>query len=410
MHDLLPRARRRQLALDPLPQVGVRAVPVAGQLGEDRAKLADPFGTVLAHEAALDQLLLGAMWHRHRDVTPPFSGRNASRPAASLGRCGGKRRTSRFGGELLRARIPSRAELSPTLARWSKSASRRARRARCTWATRSARSRTGASPTSARDGCCCGSTTPMRPGTSRAGSRRSWATSSGSGSAGTKGRCRQSERHVRHREAAHLVGEPDSEGALRFGRTTLLRPDGSPTYQLATAVDDLDFEITHVLRGSDHRANTELQTRADPRSRRRAARVHLPRPAARARRAEAVEAARGVVARRLAGAGIPRGSGTGVSRGARAAAARRPPRPRARAPALDRDARGVERRGARGARRRAGLGGAGAARCAGSRRGARVRGSGARAGGGRGGLARDVRPRPRARRQPGWSRGRSCGS
>jgi glutamyl/glutaminyl-tRNA synthetase len=71
---------------------------------------------------------------------------------------------------------------------------------------------------------------------------------------------RQSERHVRHREAAHLVGEPDADGALRFGRTTLLRPDGTPTYQLATAVDDLDFEISHVLRGSDHRANTELQS------------------------------------------------------------------------------------------------------------------------------------------------------
>jgi glutamyl/glutaminyl-tRNA synthetase len=75
-----------------------------------------------------------------------------------------------------------------------------------------------------------------------------------------EGPLRQSERHVRHREAAHLVGEPDDEGALRFGRATLLRADGSPTYQLATAVDDLDFEITHVLRGSDHRANTELQT------------------------------------------------------------------------------------------------------------------------------------------------------
>ena len=74
------------------------------------------------------------------------------------------------------------------------------------------------------------------------------------------GPTRQSERHVRHREAAHLVGEPDLEGALRFGRATLLRADGTPTYQLATAVDDLDFEITHVLRGSDHRANTELQT------------------------------------------------------------------------------------------------------------------------------------------------------
>src|SRR5256886_7408384 len=75
-----------------------------------------------------------------------------------------------------------------------------------------------------------------------------------------EGPLRQSGRHVRHREAAHLVGEPDHEGALRFGRATLLRPDGSPTYQLATAVDDLDFEITHVLRGSDHRANTELQS------------------------------------------------------------------------------------------------------------------------------------------------------
>jgi glutamyl/glutaminyl-tRNA synthetase len=74
-----------------------------------------------------------------------------------------------------------------------------------------------------------------------------------------EGPMRQSERHVRHREAAHQIGEPDSEGALRFGQTTLLRADGTPTYQLASAVDDVDFEITHVIRGSDHRANEELQ-------------------------------------------------------------------------------------------------------------------------------------------------------
>ncbi|HEY5058009.1 MAG TPA: glutamate--tRNA ligase family protein [Gaiellaceae bacterium] len=74
-----------------------------------------------------------------------------------------------------------------------------------------------------------------------------------------EGPVHQSGRFVRHREAAHLVGEPDAEGALRFGQTTLLRPDGTPTYQLATAVDDLDFEITHVIRGSDHRANAEIQ-------------------------------------------------------------------------------------------------------------------------------------------------------
>ncbi len=71
---------------------------------------------------------------------------------------------------------------------------------------------------------------------------------------------RQSARAVRHREAAHLIGEPDPNGALRFGMTTLLRADGTPTYQLASAVDDHDFEITHVIRGSDHRANEELQS------------------------------------------------------------------------------------------------------------------------------------------------------
>jgi hypothetical protein len=70
---------------------------------------------------------------------------------------------------------------------------------------------------------------------------------------------RQSERQVRHREAAHLIGEPDTDGSLRFGHVTLLRADGSPTYQLASAVDDLDFGITHVIRGSDHRPNEEVQ-------------------------------------------------------------------------------------------------------------------------------------------------------
>ena len=79
------------------------------------------------------------------------------------------------------------------------------------------------------------------------------------GLAWDEGPQRQSERSVRHREAAHLVGEPDPDGSLRFGRTTLLRADGTPTYQLASAVDDVDFGITHVIRGSDHRANEEIQ-------------------------------------------------------------------------------------------------------------------------------------------------------
>jgi len=75
-----------------------------------------------------------------------------------------------------------------------------------------------------------------------------------------EGPVHQSARFVRHREAAHEIGAPDSEGAIRFGRTTLLRADGTPTYQLASAVDDVDFAITHVIRGSDHRANADLQS------------------------------------------------------------------------------------------------------------------------------------------------------
>ena len=74
-----------------------------------------------------------------------------------------------------------------------------------------------------------------------------------------EGPLRQSSRAERHREAAHTVGTEDDEGALRFGRLTLLRPDGSPTYHLASVVDDADFRITHVVRGSDHRPNSELQ-------------------------------------------------------------------------------------------------------------------------------------------------------
>jgi len=74
-----------------------------------------------------------------------------------------------------------------------------------------------------------------------------------------EGPLRQSERAGRHREAATAIGEQDADGSLRFGRLTLLRPDGSPTYHLASVVDDHDFGITHVVRGADHRPNSELQ-------------------------------------------------------------------------------------------------------------------------------------------------------
>src|SRR3954447_10307120 len=64
----------------------------------------------------------------------------------------------------------------------------------------------------------------------------------------------QSSRAERHIQAARDAGLPH-----RFEGITLWREDdGSPTFHLATVVDDVDFEITHVIRGSDHRANEEL--------------------------------------------------------------------------------------------------------------------------------------------------------
>ena len=97
----------------------------------------------------------------------------------------------------------------------------------------------------------------------------------------------QSERQPRHREAiAQLVQDGhayEDEGAVRLkvpeGSSTvndairgeivfdhsaiedfvIARSDGSPLYNLAVAVDDLDMRITHVVRGEDHLSNTPRQ-------------------------------------------------------------------------------------------------------------------------------------------------------
>jgi hypothetical protein len=73
------------------------------------------------------------------------------------------------------------------------------------------------------------------------------------GLAWDEGPVRQSERAARHLEAARSAGVPRI-----FDGTTLWREDGSPTFHLASVVDDADFGITHVIRGSDHRPNEEL--------------------------------------------------------------------------------------------------------------------------------------------------------
>jgi glutamyl-tRNA synthetase len=83
-----------------------------------------------------------------------------------------------------------------------------------------------------------------------------------------EGPLRQSERGALYAEAAGRALEADAatrdaEGAVRLAGdgTTLLRPDGTATFQLASVVDDLDFRITHVIRGADHRPNLELHRR-----------------------------------------------------------------------------------------------------------------------------------------------------
>jgi glutamyl-tRNA synthetase len=54
------------------------------------------------------------------------------------------------------------------------------------------------------------------------------------------------------------------KGAIRFPNSelddlVLLRADGVPTYNFGVVVDDLDMEITHVIRGDDHVNNTPRQ-------------------------------------------------------------------------------------------------------------------------------------------------------
>jgi glutamyl-tRNA synthetase len=83
-----------------------------------------------------------------------------------------------------------------------------------------------------------------------------------------EGPLRQSERGAVYAEAVERAlasgqVERDEEGAVRLvrGGTTLQRPDGTATYQLASVADDLALGITHVIRGNDHRPNLPVQTR-----------------------------------------------------------------------------------------------------------------------------------------------------
>jgi len=80
-----------------------------------------------------------------------------------------------------------------------------------------------------------------------------------------EGPVRQSQRGELYTAAAATAlehgGVRDADGSVRLEGVTLLRPDGTATYQLATVADDLALGITHVIRGSDHRPNEPTQRR-----------------------------------------------------------------------------------------------------------------------------------------------------
>lgn len=83
------------------------------------------------------------------------------------------------------------------------------------------------------------------------------------------GRCRdrsvsENQPHVlrfRNPENEAIVFDDLIRGPLSFDSSVLddliiLRTDGFPTYNFAVVIDDVDMEISHVIRGDDHINNT----------------------------------------------------------------------------------------------------------------------------------------------------------
>ncbi len=56
-----------------------------------------------------------------------------------------------------------------------------------------------------------------------------------------------------------MVRGPVEFQAENMSDPVLIKADGQPLYTLSSVVDDIDFAITHIIRGEDHVANTAVQ-------------------------------------------------------------------------------------------------------------------------------------------------------
>ncbi|MDX1916428.1 MAG: glutamate--tRNA ligase [Rickettsiaceae bacterium] len=56
-----------------------------------------------------------------------------------------------------------------------------------------------------------------------------------------------------------MIKGPMFFDAANLSDPIIIKEDGSMTYMLATCVDDIDLNITHVIRGEDHVSNTAIQ-------------------------------------------------------------------------------------------------------------------------------------------------------
>lgn len=55
-----------------------------------------------------------------------------------------------------------------------------------------------------------------------------------------------------------IVRGPVSFNGADLSDPVLIREDGSPLYHLCSVIDDIDYDITHVVRGEDHVSNTAM--------------------------------------------------------------------------------------------------------------------------------------------------------